>query len=56
VLLVRDAHKQPMTERVINLEQAARAHDDMQLIAEAKPNGAYGIRIEDYVKRGLNIS
>ncbi len=56
VLLVRDAHKQSMTERVINLEQAARAHDDMQLIAEAKPNGAYGIRIEDYVKRGLNIS
>jgi len=55
VLLVRDSLKQPMTERVINLEQAAKRHDDMQLIAEAKPNGAYGIRIEEYVKRGLNI-
>lgn len=55
VLLVRDCLKQPMTERVINLEQASKRHDDMLLIAEAKPNGAYGIRIEEYVKRGLNI-
>jgi len=55
VLLVRDSQKQPMTEHVINLEQAAKRHDDMQLIAEAKPNGAYGVRIEEYVKRGLNI-
>jgi len=55
VLLVRDSQKQPMTERVINLEQAAKKNDDMQLIAEAKSNGSYGIRIEEYVKRGLNI-
>lgn len=56
VLLVRDAHKQPMTERVINLEQVASRHDEMQLISEARPNGSFGIRIEDYVKRGLNLS
>jgi hypothetical protein len=44
-----------MTERVINLEQAAKRNDDMQLIAEAKPNGTYDIRIEDYVMRGLSV-
>lgn len=55
VLLVRNSDKQPMTERVINLEQAAKKNDDLQLIAEAKPNGSFDIRIEDYVKRGLNI-
>ncbi len=55
VLIVLDSNKKPVDEKVINLEKIAKQQDDLQLIAEAKVNGSYGIRIEEYVMRGLNI-
>jgi putative nucleotidyltransferase with HDIG domain len=53
VMVVRDADKQPAADRLVNLERSASAGDTPQLIKNVLPNGSHGIRVEQYVQRGL---
>lgn len=56
VLLVRDAGHQPCEEKVLDLGKLS-GQEGMEgwLIKTVVPNGVHGIRIEEYVKRGLHI-
>jgi HD-GYP domain-containing protein (c-di-GMP phosphodiesterase class II) len=53
VMISRDADKQPVAERLINLEQIAASGDSQHLIKNVLPNGSHGIRVEEYVQKGL---
>jgi len=56
VLLVRDAEKQPCEERIIDLQKlSGQQGGAVWLIRDVMPNGAHGIRVEEYVRRGLQI-
>ena len=55
VMVVRDAQKQPCSERVLNLEKFAAAGDSEQLIKSVLPNGTYTVRVETYVEKGLTL-
>jgi HD-GYP domain-containing protein (c-di-GMP phosphodiesterase class II) len=55
VLLVRDADKQPMPERVLILEKLAASAQSDQLIKSVLPNGTHGVRVEEFVERGLTL-
>lgn len=56
VLLVRDEQHQPCAERVLDLQKLS-GQSSMQgwLIREVVPNGTLGIRVEEYVRRGVQI-
>ncbi len=56
VLLVRDAGHQPCEEKILDLGKLS-GQEGMEgwLIKTVVPNGVHGIRIEEYVKRGLHI-
>ncbi|MDB6060730.1 MAG: metal-dependent phosphohydrolase [Verrucomicrobiaceae bacterium] len=55
VMLLRDSAKQPMPERILNLEKTAAAGAAEQLIKNVLPNGAHGVRVETYVEKGLTL-
>ncbi len=55
VMLLRDAQKQPCGERILNLERLANAGDTQQLIRSVLPNGSFGVRIEEYIQKGLML-
>jgi putative nucleotidyltransferase with HDIG domain len=55
VMIVRDAHKLPSSERVLDLEKLAAAGIAEQLIKNVLPNGTHGIRVETYVEKGLAL-
>ena len=55
VLLLRDEQKIPMPEKVINLERFANSDDQSHFIKTVVANGSYGIRIEQYIEKGLTI-
>jgi HD-GYP domain-containing protein (c-di-GMP phosphodiesterase class II) len=55
VLVVRDATKQPTSERVVDLEKLASADPTRQLVKSPLPNGSHGIRLEQYIERGLAL-
>lgn len=55
VMIIRDAHKQPCQERVLNLEKVAAAGSADQLIKNVLPNGTHGIRVEAFVDKGLTL-
>jgi len=55
ILVVRDADKQPMQERVIALEKLAADAQSARLIKSVLPNGSHGVRVETYVDRGLTL-
>jgi len=55
VLIVRDTEKQPTQERVIALEKMAADAQSARLIKSVLPNGSHGVRIEQYVERGLAL-
>lgn len=56
VLLVRDVHHQPCEERVLDLQRmSGQASKDGWLIRTVVANGTCGIRVEDYVRRGVQI-
>lgn len=51
VLLVRDEHKKPQQERIINLAKSPTALDGTPLeISQALSNGSFGVNILDYTK------
>ena len=57
VLLVRDQNQQATEEKVLNLaainkETLGKDH----LIEHSLPDGSFGIRIKDYIDKGLNLS
>ncbi len=56
VLLVRDERREPCAERVLDLQKLS-GQGGMQgwLIREVVPNGTLGIRVEEYVRRGVQI-
>lgn len=56
VLLVRDEGHQPCRERVLDLQKLS-GQDDMKgwLIRSVVANGTHGIRVEEYVRRGVQI-
>jgi putative nucleotidyltransferase with HDIG domain len=53
VMVLRDADKQPVAERLANLERSAGAGEAQQLIKNVLPNGSHGIRVEEYIQKGL---
>jgi putative nucleotidyltransferase with HDIG domain len=57
VMILRDAEKKPCTERIVNLERLAGAgiDDANQLIRNVLPNGSFGIRLEEYIEKGLML-
>lgn len=55
VMLLRDAEKKPISERIVNLEKIAAAGSSEQLIKNVLPNGAHGVRVETYVEKGLTL-
>lgn len=55
VLVLRDEHKMPTRESVVNLEQSVRTGDESHIIQRVLPNGSCGIRIEKYIEQGLTI-
>lgn len=55
ILLVRDADKRPAPERVLVLETLAAQAQSARLIRSMLPNGAHGVRVEQYVARGLTL-
>ena len=55
VLILRDRNKLPQREQVMNLERVAASSNNANLIKTVLPNGTFGIRIEDYVKKGLTL-
>jgi putative nucleotidyltransferase with HDIG domain len=55
VLIVRDSKKMPLREKVINLETQAGTENNEYIIQTVIPNGNHGIRIEQYIKKGLTI-
>jgi HD-GYP domain-containing protein (c-di-GMP phosphodiesterase class II) len=56
VLQVRDEQKQPCAERIIDLQKlSGKEGEENWLIHNVVPNGTAGVRVEEYVKRGLNI-
>ena len=56
LLLVLDEHKQPRTERVINLQEAVSdARGRPYRVSEVYPSGTFGIDIEAYRRKGLVI-
>jgi putative nucleotidyltransferase with HDIG domain len=56
VLLVRDENQQPCEERVVELQKmSGRSDAQAWLIKEVVPNGTHGIRVEEYVRRGIHI-
>lgn len=55
ILLICDEHQQKQTEKVINLENLSAQPQQPLLIKSVLPNGSLGIRIEEYIKKGLTI-
>lgn len=55
ILLVRNEEKGSMPETVLNLELSAKNNEATHMIRTVVPNGAHGIRIENYIKNGLTI-
>lgn len=55
VLVLRDPDKQSGSERVIALEKLATDVQSARLIKSVLPNGSHGIRVEDYIERGLTL-
>lgn len=56
VMIVKDEHKVPQKEQVADLEKAAEKAQHGRLIKSLHPNGAFGVRIEKYIQKGLRIS
>jgi putative nucleotidyltransferase with HDIG domain len=56
VLLVRDEGHERCEERVLDLQRIS-GHEGQEgwLIKNVVPNGSLGIRVEDYVRRGLQL-
>jgi HD-GYP domain-containing protein (c-di-GMP phosphodiesterase class II) len=55
VLVLRDQKKMPQSERIFDLERIAKSDNNANLIKTVLPNGSLGIRIEEYIKKGLTI-
>ena len=55
VLVLRDQNKMPMREKVFDLQKFANTSNHDHLIATVKPNGTHGIRLEQYIKKGLTV-
>lgn len=56
VLLVRDEQHEPCAERVLDLQKlSGQGGMEGWLIRAVVPNGAHGIRVEEYVRRGVQI-
>lgn len=55
VLVLRDKSKMPQAEKVLDLEKVAKSEGNANLIRTVLPNGSLGIRIEEYIKKGLTI-
>ena len=56
VLLLRDPEGKPCEERVLDLQRfAGKPEDEGWLIRTVTANGRGGIRVEEYVRRGLQI-
>ncbi|MFT5579522.1 MAG: HD-GYP domain-containing protein (c-di-GMP phosphodiesterase class II) [Paraglaciecola psychrophila] len=56
VLVLRDENKTPQPEKVINLEQSAKTEQHGHFIKVVLPNGSNGIRLEQYIEKGLTIA
>lgn len=55
VLLLTDENKQKQAERIINLAKLIDNQDSDLLIARVLVNGAHGIRLEEYIEKGLML-
>lgn len=55
VLMLTDENKQKQTERIINLAKLIDNPDSKLLIARVLPNGSHGIRLEEYIDKGLML-
>lgn len=57
LLVVLGPDKEKVNEKIVDLARLAKVNKHKSfLISEVLPNGAFGIRIEDYVKRGLQLN
>jgi HD-GYP domain-containing protein (c-di-GMP phosphodiesterase class II) len=56
ILLLRDANKIPQSEKVIDLESLSKSKNIDHLIKTVIPNGSHGIRIEQYIEKGLMLT
>ena len=57
VLVVRGEDHQPCEERVLDLQRVSGVNgQEGWLIRTVVPNGRLGVRVEEYVRRGLSIS
>lgn len=55
VLVLLDNYKQRQPQRVLDLERIAKSEQRDQLIKTVLPNGAFGLRLENYIKQGLTL-
>jgi putative nucleotidyltransferase with HDIG domain len=56
VLQVLDGNKQACEERVLDLQKLVdRGEESGYLIRDVVPNGAHGLRVEDFIRRGLEL-
>ncbi len=55
VLVLTNEEKQKQSERIINLGKLVDNPDSNLLIARVLPNGSHGIRLEEYIEKGLML-
>lgn len=56
ILRVLGPDKQPCKERILNLDQLQReGRGRDSLVADVLPNGSHGVRLEDFIKKGLRL-
>jgi HD-GYP domain-containing protein (c-di-GMP phosphodiesterase class II) len=56
ILIVRDIKKMPCQERVVDLSILPKGTDVAPLLIKTTlPNGSYGVRLEEFVKKGLKV-
>ncbi|MEE4660630.1 MAG: DUF3391 domain-containing protein [Halieaceae bacterium] len=56
ILRVRGPDKAPCAERILNLDQMQReGRGRDSLVKDVLPNGSHGVRLEDYIKKGLRL-
>ena len=56
VLLVRDENGEPCEERIIDLQKLIDTRSGMDmLIRDLVPNGKHGVRVEEFIQKGLQL-
>jgi HD-GYP domain-containing protein (c-di-GMP phosphodiesterase class II) len=55
VLILLDTEQKATEKRVVDLERLASSDKKEELIKTTRPNGSFGIRVENFIKEGLML-